>query len=101
MLYDKKVHINFSCVEDLNQILKDVSKVSVTLPNKILKEFYSKISNLEKFPKMYQVIKIINQIEVRKIVIEKYIVVYFISGKNIYIVNMFPQKVNYYNLIKS
>lgn len=100
MLYKKKVHINFSCIEDLNQILNDSSKISNSLPNKILKEFQFKISNLEKFPKMYQVIKTINKIEVRKIVIYKYVVVYFISGKTIYIVNMFPQKANYYNLIK-
>ena len=87
-------------LESLKEITTDVSRISIKLADKIQYEFNSKISNLEKFPKMYQVIKIINQIEVRKIVIEKYIVVYFISGKNVYIVNMFPQKVNYYKLIK-
>ena len=49
---------------------------------------------------MYQVIKNINQIDVRKIIIDKYVVLYFIFGQTIYIINMFPQKVNYINLIK-
>lgn len=97
MLYKKNIHINFSCACDLNQILKENTKF---LSRKILKEFYSKIINLEKFLKMYPIIKVINQIEIRKIVINSYVIIYFISKKDIYIINIYPQKSNYFNLIK-
>lgn len=47
---------------------------------------------------MYQTIKIINQKEIRKIVIKKYVILYSINNNNI--LNIYPQKSNYINLAK-
>lgn len=81
-------------------IVNDLSKISINFTKKFGTEFYSKISNLELFPEMYQVIKIINNVEIRKIIIEKYVLLYFILKDTIYIINIFFQKVNYINLIE-
>ena len=49
---------------------------------------------------MYQTIKIINQKEIRKIVISKYVILYSINNNIINILNIYPQKSNYINLVK-
>lgn len=49
---------------------------------------------------MYPVIKNINHKQVRKIVIQKHVILYFNEKNQICILNMFPQKINYFNLIK-
>ncbi len=49
---------------------------------------------------MYQTIKIINQKEIRKIVISKYVILYSINNNIINILNRYPQKSNYINLVK-
>lgn len=49
--------ISSSCLEDLEQYVKKISKYSVSLSRKIKEEFYSKIPYLQEYPKMYQVIK--------------------------------------------
>ncbi len=61
MLYKYKVIISSFCLEDLDQYVKKISKYSFSLSRKIKEKFYSKIPYLQEYPKMYQVIKIINQ----------------------------------------
>ena len=100
MLFNYKVNIVFSCLEDLDQYVKNTSKYSISLSQKIRKELYSKISYIKKYPRMYQTIKIINQKEIRKIVIKKYVILYSINNNNINILNIYPQKFNYINLVK-
>lgn len=77
-----------------------MSEVSIDFAKKFRNEFYSKISNLELFPEMYQIVKKTDKIEIRKITIQKYVVLYFILKNSVYIVNIFSQRANYINLIK-
>ena len=49
---------------------------------------------------MYQIVKKTDKIEIRKITIQKYVVLYFILKNSVYIVNIFSQRANYINLIK-
>lgn len=100
MSFNCKVNITSSCIKDLDQYIKDTSIYSISLSQKIKKEFYSKIPYLQEYPKMYQVIKIINQKEIRKIVIKNYVILYSINNNIINILNIYPQKSNYINLIK-
>lgn len=100
MLYKYRVTITSSCLEDLDQYVKNTFKYSVSLSQKIKKEFYSKISYLQVYPKIYQIIKIINQKEIRKIVIKKYVVLYSINNNIVNILNIYPQKSNYIGLLK-
>ena len=100
MLFNYKINITSSCFEDLEQYIKSTSKYSISLAQKIKEEFYSKIPNLQQYPRMYQTIKIINSKEIRKIVIKKYVILYSIDENYINILNIYPQKSNYINLIK-
>ncbi len=84
--------------ENFYQIIKNISEYSIPLSQKNRKELYSKISYIKKYPRMYQTIKIINQKEIRKIVIKKYVILYSINDNNI--LNIYPQKSNYINLAK-
>lgn len=49
---------------------------------------------------MYQTVKIIHNIQIRKMIIQKYVILYFNHKQNIYIIHIFPQKVNYINHIE-
>lgn len=100
MLFNYKVNIISSCLEDLNQYVENTSKYSISLSQKIKDEFYSKIPNLKEYPKMYPVFKIIDNVKIRKIVIRKYVVLYTLNNKQITILNIYLQKSNYINLIK-
>lgn len=100
MLFNYKVNIVFSCLEDLDQYVKNTSKYSISLSQKIKDEFYSKIPNLQEYPKMYPIFKIIDNVKIRKIVIKKYVILYSINNNNINILNIYPQKFNYINLVK-
>lgn len=91
MLFNYKIDFSSSCLEDLDEYVKSASKHSIQLSRKIKEEFYSKISYLQEYPKMYQVIKIINQKEIRKIIIKNYVILYSINNKNINILNIYPQ----------
>ena len=84
--------------ENFYQIIKNISEYSIPLSQKNRKELYSKISYIKKYPRMYQTIKIINQKEIRKIVIKKYVILYSINDNNI--LNIYPQKSNYIHLAK-
>ena len=95
-----KVIIFPSFSENFYQIIKNISEYSIPLSQKNRKELYSKISYIKKYPRMYQTIKIINQKEIRKIVIKKYVILYSINNNNINILNIYPQKFNYINLVK-
>ena len=98
--YKNNIKFSPSFSEEFKQIIKDVSKISIPLSQKIISEFYSKLFYLKIYPKMYPIIKNINDRQVRKIVIQKYVILYSYEKNQICILNMFPQKVNYYNLIK-
>lgn len=100
MLIKSKVIYTPSFLEDFYNTINNTSKYSTSLSQKIKKEFYSKISYLQEYPKMYQVIKIINKKEIRKFVIKKYVVLYSINNNIVNILNIYPQKSNYINLIK-
>lgn len=100
MQQHKKIDISLFCLEDLNYITENISKVSILMSKKIKEDFYLKISFLQEYPKMYQIIKTINKIKIRKIIIQKFIILYFINKKQIYVLNIYPQKSNYIDLIK-
>lgn len=100
MLFNYKVNIISSCLENLDHYVENTSKYSISLSQKIKDEFYSKIPNLQVYPKMYPVLKIIDNIKVRKIVIKNYVILYSINRKEITILNIYPQKSNYINLVK-
>mgnify|MGYP004639692719 FL=1 len=100
MQQHKKVDISLFCLEDLNYITENISKVSIFMSKKIKEDFYLKISFLQEYPKMYQIVKTINKIKIRKIIIQKFIILYFINKKQIYVLNIYPQKSNYIDLIK-
>lgn len=100
MLFNYKVNIIFSCLEDLEQYVENTSKYSISLSQKIKDEFYSKIPNLQEYPKMYPIFKIIDNVKIRKIVIKNYVILYSINNNNINILNIYPQKSNYINLAK-
>ena len=100
MQQHKKVDISLFCLEDLNYIAENISKVSILMSKKIKEDFYLKISFLQEYPKMYQIVKTINKIKIRKIIIQKFIILYFINKKQIYVLNIHPQKSNYIDLIK-
>ncbi len=100
MLFKYKINIISSCLEDLDYYVENTSKYSISLSQKIKNEFYSKIPNLQEYPKMYPVFKIIDNIKIRKIVIRKYVILYTLSNKKITVLNIYPQKSNYINLIK-
>lgn len=100
MSFNYKINFSSSCPKDLDEYVKNASKYSIQLSRKIKEEFYSKISYLQEYPRMYQTIKIINQKEIRKIVISKYVILYSINNNIINILNVYPQKSNYINLIK-
>ncbi len=100
MLFNYKVDIISSCLEDLEQYVENTSKYSISLSQKIKDEFYSKIPNLQEYPQMYPVFKIIDNVKIRKIVIQKYVILYTLNNKQITILNIYPQKSNYINLIK-
>ena len=59
MLFNYKVNIVFSCLEDLDQYVKNTSKYSISLSQKIKDEFYSKIPNLQEFPKCIRFLKLL------------------------------------------
>lgn len=99
-MYKNNIEISTSSICDLKEILENISNFSGSMPIKIRQEFSSKVSNLEKHPKMYPIIKIVKNREIRKIIIQKYVILYSIDNKQINILNMFPQKANYMNLIK-
>lgn len=100
IIYKNNIKFSPSFSEEFKQIIKDVSKISIPLSQKIINEFYSKLFYLKIYPKMYPKIKNINDRQVRKIVIQKYVILYFYEKNQIYILNIFPQKIDYYNLIK-
>lgn len=100
IIYKNNIKFSPSFSEEFKQIIKDVSKISIPLSQKIISEFYSKLFYLKIYPKMYPIIKNISDRQVRKIVIQKYVILYFYEKNQICILNMFSQKVNYYNLIK-
>lgn len=100
MQQHKKVDISLFCLEDLNYITENISKVSILMSKKIKEDFYLKISFLQEYPKMYQIVKTINKIKIRKIIIQKFIILYFINKKQIYVLNIYQQKSNYIDLIK-
>ncbi len=95
-----KLIISPSFSEDFYQIIENVSNYSIPLSQRIKKELRLKILYLQEYPRMYQVIKIINQKEIRKIIISKYVILYSINNNNINILNIYPQKFNYINLVK-
>lgn len=86
-----KVIILPSFSEDFHQIIENISEYSIPLSKKLRKELYSKISYIKQYPRMYQTIKIINQKEIRKIVISKYVILYSINNNIINILNIYPQ----------
>lgn len=100
MFIKTKVIYTPSFLEDFYNTLYNISKYSTPLSQKIKEKFYSKISYLQEYPRMYQVIKIINQKEIRKIIISKYVILYSINNNIVNILNIYPQKSNYINLIK-
>lgn len=50
MLFNYKIDFSSSCLEDLDEYVKNVSKHSIQLFRKIKEEFYSKISYLQEYP---------------------------------------------------
>lgn len=100
MLIRNKVITSPSFPEDFYQTVENISNYSILLSQKIKKELPLKISYLQEYPRMYQIIKIINQKEIRKIVISKYVILYSINNNIINILNIYPQKSNYINLVK-
>lgn len=95
-----KVIISPSFPEDFYQTIDNISNYSIPLSQRIKKELRLKISYLHEYPRMYQVIKIINKKEIRKIVIKKIVILYSINNNIVNILNIYPQKSNYINLIK-
>ncbi len=53
MLFDYKVNIVYFCLEDLDYYVGNTSKYSISLSKKIKNEFYSKIPNLQAYPRIY------------------------------------------------
>lgn len=98
--YKNNIKFSPSFSEEFKQIIKDVSKISIPLSQKIISEFYSKLFYFKIYPKMYPIIKNINDRQVRKIGIQKYVILYSYEKNQICILNIFPQRANYYNLIK-
>lgn len=97
LLYKVKYHSVF--LKDIEQLRKNVNEKKFI---KFMSQFRLEKEMLKKFPRMYPIIenrKAQDQ-EYRRIVLEKYIIIYKIVSKNIIFLKIFHEKTNYINQIK-